>query len=252
MSQFTQQPLLSSKLSYNNQFLAENSNMQSKLILTLDGEVINEYQLIDNIISIGRKHGNDVQLNDLAISGRHALIAATLENKFIAEDLGSTNGTLVNGNHINKKTLNHGDVIQIGHHQFTFLSEIEPKYEPTMFIKAEMDETQMVLPEWESRAEAIKGQPLAGLRTLNGPLAKTIIELRKAFNTIGYQGRKLALISRGLDGYTINEIIAENKNRRGTDHPLINGEKLSPNPVELKPGDIINIAGFEVEFYNIH
>ena len=226
--------------------------MQSKLILTLDGEVINEYQLIDNIISIGRKHSNDVQLNDLTVSGRHALIAATLENKFIVEDLGSTNGTLVNGNHISKKTLKHGDIIQVGHHQFTFLSEGEAKYEPTMFIKAEMDETQMVLPEWESRAEAIKGQPLAGLRTLNGPLARTVMELRKAFSTIGFQGRKLALISRGLDGYTINEIMAANKSRRGTDHPLINGEKLSPKPVELKSGDIINIAGFEVEFYNIH
>jgi pSer/pThr/pTyr-binding forkhead associated (FHA) protein len=253
MSLLTQQNRLSSKLTNNNQFLSEKFKMQSKLILTLDGEIIKEYQLIDNIISIGRKHNNDVQLNDLTISGRHALIAATLENKFIVEDLASTNGTLVNGNHISKKTLSHGDIVQIGHHQLTFLSEGEAKYEPTMFIKAEMDETQMVLPEWESRAEAIKGQPLAGLRTLNGPLARTVMELRKAFSTIGFQGKKLALISRGLDGYTITKIKKENESRRGSDQPLINGESLlSQIPTDLNPGDIINIAGFEVEFYDIH
>ena len=151
--------------------------MQSKLILTLDGEVINEYPIDGKVISIGRKHGNDVQLNDLTISGRHALISYA-ENQVTVEDLASTNGTLVNGNHISKTTLKHGDIIQVGHHQFTFLSQGDARYEPTMFIKAEMDETQMVLPEWESRIEAIKEQPLAGLRMLNGPLEKTIMELR--------------------------------------------------------------------------
>jgi pSer/pThr/pTyr-binding forkhead associated (FHA) protein len=226
--------------------------MQSKLILTLDGEIINEYSLKDKSISIGRKHGNDIQLNDLTISGRHALIAPTADNHYAIEDLASTNGTLVNGIHIDNTTLKHGDIIQVGHHQFTFLSEGESRYEPTMFIKAEMDETQMVLPEWESRAEAIQGQPLAGLRTLNGPLPRTVMELRKAFSTVGFQGKKLALISRGLDGYTINEIFEKNKNRRGTDHPLVNGVSLTSKAVDLKSEDIINIAGFEVEFYIIH
>lgn len=226
--------------------------MQSKLILTLDGEVVNEYQVGEKAISIGRKHSNDIQLNDLTVSGRHALISHASPDQATVEDLGSTNGTLVNGNHINKTSLKHGDIIQIGHHQFTFLSKGKAKYEPTMFIKAEMDETQMVLPEWESRVEAIKGQPLAGLRTLNGPLAKTVMELRKPFSTIGFQGRKLALITRGLDGYTICEIQKSGKNRRGTDHPLLNGEKIGPESIDLKPGDIINIAGFEVEYYLIH
>ncbi len=226
--------------------------MQSKLILTLDGEIINEYSVGEKIISIGRKHGNDIQLNDLTVSGRHALISSTTESQVTVEDLASTNGTLVNGNHINKVQLKHGDIVQIGHHQFTFLSEGEAKYQPTMFIKAEMDETQMELPEWESSAKLITDQPLAGLRTLNGPLAKTVMELRKPFSTVGFQGEKLALISRGLDGYTINQVMKSNKSERGTDQPLLNGKPLSAKQIKLKPDDIINIAGFEVEFYNIH
>jgi len=226
--------------------------MQSKLILTLDGEVVNEYDIDGKTISIGRKHSNDIQLNDLTVSGRHALVSAISPDTITIEDLGSTNGTLVNGNHINKTSLQHGDIVQIGHHQFTLLSKDKVKYEPTMFIKAEMDETQMVLPDWESHVEAIKGQPLGGLRTLNGPLAKTIMELRKSFSTIGYQGKKLALISRGLDGYTISEIRNTGMNRRGTDQPLLNGVNIGPDTTDLKQGDIINIAGFEVEFFLLH
>lgn len=225
--------------------------MNSKLILTLDGEIINEYSLDSDHLSIGRKHGNDIQLNDLTVSGRHAMVSASLPDQVFAEDLGSTNGTLVNGNHIKKAALHHGDIIQMGHHQFTFLCEGEAKYEPTMFIKAEMDDTQMVLPDWESREESIKGQPLAGLRTLNGPLARTVMELRKPFSTVGFQGHKLALISRGLDNYSISQVRTE-RSRRGADQPLLNGEPLGPVPTDLKPDDIINIAGFEVEFYYIH
>ncbi|NOX76061.1 MAG: FHA domain-containing protein [Gammaproteobacteria bacterium] len=226
--------------------------MEFKLILTLDGEIIKEYPVGDESISIGRKHGNDIQLNDLTVSGRHSLFTS-IPNQAFVEDLGSTNGTLVNGNHIKKTTLKHGDVIQVGHHQFTFLTEgkNQTNHEPTMFIKAEMDETQIVLPEWESREESIKGQPLAGLRTLNGPLARTVMELRKPFNTVGFQGRKMALLSRGLDGYTISEI-RNNQSRRGRDRPLLNGEKIGPTPVELQSSDVINISGFEVEFYYIH
>jgi len=225
--------------------------MNSKLILTLDGEIINEHPLETETLSIGRKHTNDIQLNDLTVSGRHAMISCTQPDQVFVEDLGSTNGTLINGNHIKKVALRHGDIIQMGHHQFTFLNEDGAQYEPTMFIKAELDETQMVLPEWESREESIKGQPLAGLRTLNGPLARTVMELRKPFNTIGFQGHKMALISRGLDDYTISPVTAA-KNRRSSDHVLLNDEELGPAAITLKPEDIISISGFEVEFYFIH
>ncbi len=231
-------------------FTGEKAEMNGKLILTLDGEVINEYPIEKESLTIGRKHGNEIQLNDLTVSGRHALIIAQGKQVYV-EDLGSTNGTLLNGNHIKSAVLKHGDIIQTGHHQFTYLCEGQARYEPTMFVKAEMDETQMVLPEWQSLEQSIKGQPLAGLRTLNGPLARTIMELRKPFNTIGFQGRKLALISRGLEGYTICAV-PNNEGRLSTGGPLLNGEALGPAPQDLKASDIINIAGFEVEFFLIH
>ena len=59
--------------------------MNSKLILTLDGEIVNEYALDAEHLSIGRKHGNDIQLNDLTVSGRHAMINSSLPDQVFAE-----------------------------------------------------------------------------------------------------------------------------------------------------------------------
>lgn len=226
--------------------------MASKLILTLDGEIIKEYVLSDNKdITIGRKHENDIQLNDLTVSGRHALISVRNGDVF-AEDLGSTNGTLVNGIHIVHSQLQHGNVVQIGHHLFTFMSDEKESYEPTMFVRAEYDETQMVLPDWEMNAKAVqmRGQPLGALKKINDPLGNSGIEMRKAFSTIGYQGKKLAQINRGDTGYTITAI-DDVLNRRSTDIPLLNGHAITTSLQRLHENDIVSIAGIEMEFYYI-
>ncbi len=225
--------------------------MSSKLILTLDGEFIKEYILNQDNVSIGRKHENNIQLNDLTVSGLHAVIANYNDTTSV-EDLGSTNGTLVNGHHISQAALRHGDVIQIGHHMFTYMTDEKEEYEPTMFVRAEIDETQIVLPEWEmdERAVSMRGQPLGALRKINDPTGNTGIEMRKRFSTIGFQGKKLALISRGNNGYTIVGITT-GPTRRGSDVPLLNGRELDLDARDLKEHDIVSIAGIDMEFYYI-
>ena len=74
----------------------------SKLIMTLDGAVVREYPIDKDSLSIGRKHGNDIQLNDLTVSGRHSLIITMGEHVYV-DDLGSTNGTLLNGQDLELK-----------------------------------------------------------------------------------------------------------------------------------------------------
>lgn len=225
--------------------------MPSKLILALDGEILREYEIDRDYLSIGRKHENDIQLNDLTVSGRHALINRVGDNVYV-EDLNSTNGTLVNGNYISKFNLQHGNTIQIGHHLFTFFNDDKDSYEPTMFIKAELDETEMVLPEWEMNDKAInlRGQPLGALRKVNDPLSAGGIEMRKPFSTIGFEGKKLALINRGTQGYSIVGI----KNNQTADEnelALLNGDHIGPTSLNLKEHDIISIAGIDMEFYYI-
>lgn len=227
--------------------------MASKLIITLDGEVVKEFVINKEAVTIGRKHENDIQLNDLTVSGRHALILEQ-NGTAVVEDLGSTNGTLLNGSHINKATLQHGNVIQIGHHLFTFMNDEKEKYEPTMSVRAEHDHTQIVLPEWDmgSKAVKVRGQPLGALRKKNDPLGVNGIEMNKRFSTLGYQGRRLAQITRENNGYTIVGVNGSN-NRRATDVPLVNGEPLnSAKPYKLQEQDVISIAGIEMEFYYIH
>ena len=227
--------------------------MSSKLILALDGEILREYEVDRDFMSIGRKHENDVQLNDLTVSGRHALISKVGEHVYI-EDLNSTNGTLVNGNYVSKLALQHGNVIQIGHHLFTFFTEDKEAYEPTMFIKAELDETQMVLPEWEMNEKAInlRGQPLGALRKMNEDDDTSVgIEMRKPFSTIGFDGKKLALINRGAKGYSIVGIKHENSLQL-PDTPLVNGKEVGQSAMTLHEHDIISIAGIDMEFYYIN
>ena len=252
-----------------------------KLIITMDGAVLREYPIESDSIAIGRRSGNDIQLNDLTVSGRHALLTTLGQNAYV-DDLGSTNGTLVNGKRVNKALLKHGDVVQIGSHQFTYFSEDEEPYEPTMFIKAEFEPTKVIDEEAvaahhaahdaqagapagrgtaggaavksapsQSRGNAPRGEPLAAVKVLNGPLANKVLELRKPFNTLGFNGAKMAMIARTATGYTIAALKGIHL-RRTTDVPVVNGEPLGKEPLVLKDHDVIDIAGTRVQFYYMH
>ena len=85
----------------------------AKLVLSLNGAVQGEFSLSKERISIGRKPDNDIQVDNLAVSGKHALVITILDDSFL-EDLGSTNGTLVNGARITKQPLKSDDEIQMG------------------------------------------------------------------------------------------------------------------------------------------
>src|SRR6266478_6943726 len=91
----------------------------AKLILSVDGQVLKEYQLSKERTLIGRKPHNDIQIDNLAVSGEHAAIITILNDSFI-EDLGSTNGTMVNGKPVKKHFLQNNDLIEIGRHRMTF------------------------------------------------------------------------------------------------------------------------------------
>jgi len=217
----------------------------SKLILTLDGAVIREYSIDKDSISIGRKHGNDIQLNDLTISGRHSLITKVGDNIFI-DDLGSTNGSLLNGARVAKSRLQHSDVIQIGNYQFTYFSQDDEDYEPTMFLRAEIEDTKIIDTKQKPTAENT-GAKLGAIKVLSGPLKDKILELRKPFNTLGFNGSKMAIIARNSINYTITAIINEDS----FNIAMINGRDISTEALELKEHDIIELANTQMEFIYI-
>ncbi len=112
----------------------------ARLILSLDNQVLAEYNMTKERYTIGRLPDNDVRIDNPAVSGHHSLIINILNDSFL-EDLNSTNGTYVNGKLIKKHALQHGDVITIGHHQLRFSDQAateseQDEFEKTMVIPA--------------------------------------------------------------------------------------------------------------------
>ena len=111
----------------------------AKLILSLEGSVIREVPLDKERIMIGRKPSNEIQIENLAVSGEHACIVTILNDSFL-EDMGSTNGTLVNGNPIKKHILQNNDVIEIGKYKLKYIAEAPAHapaedFEKTMILR---------------------------------------------------------------------------------------------------------------------
>src|SRR5271156_2549908 len=106
-------------------------------MLSLDGQVLAEYNMNKERYTIGRLPDNDIRIDNPAVSGHHSLIINILNDSFL-EDLNSTNGTYVNGKLIKKHALQHGDVITAGHHQLRFVEDDEAQqdeFEKTMVIQ---------------------------------------------------------------------------------------------------------------------
>ncbi|GHT90005.1 hypothetical protein FACS1894101_1790 [Betaproteobacteria bacterium] len=108
----------------------------AKMVLSMDGLVLKEIELDKERITIGRRPHNDIQINNLAISGEHAAVVTILNDSFL-EDLNSTNGTLVNGKPIKKRVLHHNDAITLGKYTIKFLSD--PKAKQAEEGRIEMD-----------------------------------------------------------------------------------------------------------------
>jgi pSer/pThr/pTyr-binding forkhead associated (FHA) protein len=110
----------------------------AKLILSMDGLVLKEIPLTKERTTIGRKPHNDIQIDNLAVSGEHAL------NDSFLEDLGSTNGTVVNGNPIKKHFLQNNDVVELGKYKLKFIGDVAPT--TVTGEKADFEKTMVLRP----------------------------------------------------------------------------------------------------------
>jgi pSer/pThr/pTyr-binding forkhead associated (FHA) protein len=213
----------------------------ARLILSLDGQNLAEYNMSKERYTIGRLQDNDVRIDNPAVSGHHALVINILNDSFL-EDLSSTNGTYANGKLIKKHALQHGDVITCGHHQLRFVdSEIEGEddneFEKTMVIKP----SSQVIERIRARASqeraapaptagtaaptsAVAGDalPKARLQVLSGSLAGKEHPLVKAVTMLGRPGIQVAAITRRAEGYYIVHV----ESRRANDYPLVNGTAI--------------------------
>jgi pSer/pThr/pTyr-binding forkhead associated (FHA) protein len=132
----------------------------AKLILSMDGLVLKEIPLLKERTTIGRKPHNDIQIDNLAVSGEHAVIVTILNDCFL-EDLGSTNGTLVNGNPVKKHFLQNNDVVELGKYRLKFVGEAPV---PAAAVeKADFEKTMVLRPSaMRAAADQAKAMGVGG------------------------------------------------------------------------------------------
>ena len=232
-----------------------------KLILSMDGLVLKEIALDKERIAIGRKPINDIQIDNLAISGQHALVTTILDDSFL-EDQNSTNGTYVNGQPVKKCVLHHNDVIELGKYRLKFIVDNSRRgasaaegVEPSAAMRAPVpapppasapavSETQVLPSEVITGAHseaAFDGTQLGVINVLSGPTAGRQLQLAKALTTLGKPGKQVAVITRRSHGYFITHV-------EGASYPMVNGRPIEARAQLLNDGDIVEIAGVKMAF----
>lgn len=229
----------------------------AKVILSVDGVTLKEIPLSRERTTIGRKSHNDIQIDNLAISGQHAAIISLMNDSFL-EDLDSTNGTYVNGRPVKKHFLQDGDVIELAKYRLKYVSEGSRKADPadaerTMVLRPEAMrgalEQAVGAPDEPPPAPMLttsrpRGQlPAATIQVLNGINAGKEMDLTKTVTTLGKPGVLVAAIARRPLGYFITHV-------EGVRPPAVGGRALEANrPYALMDHDIIELGGVKMAFY---
>ena len=225
-----------------------------KLVVSLDGVVIKEVQITKDKTTLGRRPYNDIVIDNLAVSGEHAVLQMVGADVFI-EDLNSTNGTYINGKAVKKQLLTHNDTVEIGKYKIKFLVEEGNDYERTMIVRPGANAPGPYgsqSPTHASHAAANTGPfgaataAAAGLSTalikvLNGAAAGREVALTKVVTTVGKPGVQVASITKRPNGYAFAHV-------EGAARPSVNGTPLVGDSVPLRNGDVIELAGTQMQF----
>jgi hypothetical protein len=231
----------------------------ARMMLSLNGHFLAEYNLSKERYTVGRLPDNDIRIDNPAVSGHHSLIINILNDSFL-EDLNSTNGTYVNGKLIRKHALAHGDVVTIGHHQLRFVDEViddsQDEFERTMVIApaaANMDRVRAIAAEQSAQpdqgyvaaAGVLPGVP-ARLQVLTGVFAGRELELKKSVTTLGRPGVQVIGVTRRGENYAL--VVVDRGN--GSAPPMINGEAVGAGARPLHDNDVIEVAGVKMGFFS--
>ncbi len=260
----------------------------AKLILSMETTMLKEIPLTKERTTIGRKPHNDIQIDNLAISGEHAVVITILNDSFL-EDLGSTNGTFVNGQSVKKHFLQNGDTIELGKYRLKFVSEVPQQtanadFEKTMILRpgaAHKPATESAAPTPVAPAApvaavapaptppaAASAPPAAHTSTSPGmapqpPAAKPAAAPALPLGAIqilsgGNAGKEMeltkTLTTLGKPGVQV-AVIARRPHGyfithvEGASFPVVNGTALDAQAHQLADHDVIELAGVKMEFF---
>lgn len=231
------------------------------LVISIDGAVIKEVQLTKERTTLGRRPYNDIVIENLAVSGEHAVLTLS-GGKVSIEDLRSTNGTYVNGRAIQKQLLLNGDLLDIGRYKIRFLDAMSVNADgPAAAIKkvlahiseeTDSDYAKLASPsgfgEISSFASTIQGslsalpERHAVIRMLSGSLAGKEVQLYKVVTTLGKPGVAIASITQKPHGFVLTQLEGASEDLK------LNGQVVGPLSVPLLNGDTVELAGSSMRF----
>jgi predicted component of type VI protein secretion system len=205
----------------------------SKLVIFKDDAVLNEIQLDEKKLVIGRGTESDVTLNDQSVSRQHAAISRVF-NEYFVEDFGSTNGTLLNNKAVTKHILKNGDLMQIGNFEVRYESEAE---EPVA-ADEDLERTVVLRPKKKPPVAVVKtvSPKVATLHFVRGPFEGDSKVIDRSLYTIGQPGGEVAAIARRPQGFYLLPITS-------SAHPKINDiEVEGGSGVQLSEGDVVEVG----------
>jgi pSer/pThr/pTyr-binding forkhead associated (FHA) protein len=216
-----------------------------KLVIKKDDALVDEIPIDKQIVTIGRDAESDLQLNDPSVSRHHATIRRIYTDLYI-EDLGSTNGTQLNGRPITKHVLKPGDQLAIGSYLLDMLAEV-----PEGAAEEDLDKTVVIQPQAIAAARADHAghtQPVrrlqpksATLHFMRGPKQGQQEKIDRSLYTIGKPGENVAVIARRPQGFYLLHI-------GGSSFPRINNQEIdSKGGVQLHEGDVVEVGEYMAE-----
>lgn len=248
----------------------------AQLTITSDSGETSQFPITEDTVTIGRRKDNSLCLSHLSISGHHAAISR--ENGcLVIEDLGSTNGTLVNDTPISRHVLTHHDLITLGMYELVYTEQVQhsatapatvaqlipldtglPEQRIDPDLGAALEQSQAPPPavdQASATASSVQAQieqethaivsEIAALRVESGPKSGDIFVLEKSVTTLGKRGDQAGAIARKDSGYYFVPLCLDAGNGR----IKINGTGLSPkSEVKLATGDSLELAGAKIEF----
>jgi len=232
----------------------------AKFILEFNGIRLREIPIEKEIITIGREKDNDIAIENLAVSRYHTRLIQK-EDKFILEDLASSNGTFVNKSKIDRYELKEEDVILIGKHTLIFKKENEgsvsipnPHFKERTGILDTRKHRELLAKSLQQRAE--KRDAIVELKGVIAYISDSgkvkEVQLNKKVTTIGkgdaadvkvkgfLVGKSALLIAKKPDGFYVSR-------GNGINSPRLNGKSIRGNN-RLRNDDFIDIGTTKMHF----
>jgi pSer/pThr/pTyr-binding forkhead associated (FHA) protein len=215
------------------------------IILAKDGITLQELPLLKNRITIGRRVHNDIVIDAPGISAEHAVIVTTDYASYF-EDLGSTNGSRLNGLPIKKHALQAKDVIALANHTIQYRAHESEHGATTSSIFTNgtvenSEERKEITSRLQDSTASPASNAIASIKILSGIGKGKEIALTKILTTIGKPGVQVAVLAASVQGYSLTHVA-------GDVYPIVNGNSIGLSTQPLKRGDVIDLSGTEMMF----